>query len=1071
MATNSVKTSNFILREAVGGDVRLYSLATWKNIDTRSGATYELLKARGLETANVRRTAAEGTDLLIYLENGKLLVLENFYIQSNNELIPRAEFLNINLPDPTLNDKDDGSDRFAVSPNLTWGLLGLGGLLSLNALGSGDGTAGSTNVSVSMGSANPSDSVTPTAETGTLLQRALSIFEDAAQEISDKDASAAQKVTILTDVQAALDDFVTFVTDHPNATDDENEAALDNFRLAVAVALADLAILEPRTDNDSGASTRPLSEALTIFGNTTDEFSASGVSPDYKTPILADLEADFDTFISFLADNPDATDTEINAALDTFRVENARALGQLAALTPAASSDSSIVINNNLNGTSTTGTGTGTTPTITRVTTTEATGSTLVPGDVITIQLTANEAVTVGGASSTLRLALNNGEFATFSGGSGTTTLSFTYTVISGDFAQNLDVSSIDLGTGSLKNSAGQDFVIDSFTNLSASAEIDVQPAISAIDTLEADETFTAGDSIRFTVTFTDPIVVTDIDGNQLGLNDIPAEGTNLFLILDNGSIATYTSGSGTDTFTFTYELDEGDIATDIGPIAIAENQASLASLVASRAPLVQISDTLQTGFINDHELVIDADRPRIIGVVNNETSRSTAADAEENGDQFFAAEGTLTVTFDQDIVLTEATDDNIFLNLQGLFTGNDDNGDGASFNDAAVASLVLEQPAGATDRFTREPTRTLTFSYSGFLRDLGSMDLPDDFEISTAGAVLANTTIVDTSGNDAILTIDETNNIAAGAGRFIHDIFNIDVTLNDEVLLSADTEALHSLDLRALVGDETSGNVLVALSDANGDGLDYIDEHTNTAVSLARDDAPTQQLRALFSVEDIQLGRANIVSTLSELAVKMNEQYGIDLSDPRAIETNAYVADFFGLESLNIEDVSFTTDPNFEEASEAVQKYGIALATLSSLDFITGSIEESLELIIPLIAGADPNTYDAPGVYDLLEQAREAAAQNTNYPPRVQAGVVDTLNQMSETLDASVEAYAHDSGNKSDFNDILGTNDELDDLELIIDGNTLHFDAEKETTVGFVTPLTITSTIEHVDSDEGFFG
>ncbi len=81
------------------------------------------------------------------------------------------------------------------------------------------------------------------------------------------------------------------------------------------------------------------------------------------------------------------------------------------------------------------------------------TGATLLGvGRAITITLHVNEAVDVVGAP---QLHLNVGQHATYVAGSGTDTLTFTYTVQLGDNAAHLQVTGLDLNGGSIKDDLG----------------------------------------------------------------------------------------------------------------------------------------------------------------------------------------------------------------------------------------------------------------------------------------------------------------------------------------------------------------------------------------------------------------------------------------------------------------------------------------------------------------------------------------------------------------------------------------------------------------------------------------
>ena len=94
-----------------------------------------------------------------------------------------------------------------------------------------------------------------------------------------------------------------------------------------------------------------------------------------------------------------------------------------------------------------------TTPTITGITELPATGD-LNAGNTVTLTLTFSESVTVAGGVPTL--TLNDGGTATYVSGSGTSALTFSYTVAAGQNAASLAATAINLPTGvTINDSAG----------------------------------------------------------------------------------------------------------------------------------------------------------------------------------------------------------------------------------------------------------------------------------------------------------------------------------------------------------------------------------------------------------------------------------------------------------------------------------------------------------------------------------------------------------------------------------------------------------------------------------------
>ena len=77
---------------------------------------------------------------------------------------------------------------------------------------------------------------------------------------------------------------------------------------------------------------------------------------------------------------------------------------------------------------------------------------TLTAGKTVTLTVALSEAVTVNGAPT---LTLNDGGIATYTGGSGSAALSFSYTVAAGENTPDLTVASFNLNGATLRDAAG----------------------------------------------------------------------------------------------------------------------------------------------------------------------------------------------------------------------------------------------------------------------------------------------------------------------------------------------------------------------------------------------------------------------------------------------------------------------------------------------------------------------------------------------------------------------------------------------------------------------------------------
>ena len=192
-------------------------------------------------------------------------------------------------------------------------------------------------------------------------------------------------------------------------------------------------------------------------------------------------------------------------------------------------------------------------PAVTAVSSSQAAGA-YPAGTTIPITITFGEPVTVTG---TPQLTLNDGGTANYVSGSGTATLTFNYIVAASQNTQDLDYASTDaltLSGGTIKDAAGNAGVltlpaIGSDGGAAANIVIDTTPRnVTAVGTTQATGAYGIGITIPITVTFGEAMTVTGTP--QLALSD--------------GGVATYASGSGTDTLTFNYTTASGENTDDL---------------------------------------------------------------------------------------------------------------------------------------------------------------------------------------------------------------------------------------------------------------------------------------------------------------------------------------------------------------------------------------------------------------------------------------------------------------------------------------------------------------------------
>ena len=116
-------------------------------------------------------------------------------------------------------------------------------------------------------------------------------------------------------------------------------------------------------------------------------------------------------------------------------------------------------------------------------------------GQTVTLTVTFSEAVTVTGSPS---LALNEGGTASLTGGSGTNSLTFNYTVAAGQNTSDLTVSSLNLNGGTIEDASLNNADVSGATgyNPAGTLQIDTTPPTIAINTIATNNVVTNGNAI-----------------------------------------------------------------------------------------------------------------------------------------------------------------------------------------------------------------------------------------------------------------------------------------------------------------------------------------------------------------------------------------------------------------------------------------------------------------------------------------------------------------------------------------------------------------------------------------------
>jgi Ca2+-binding RTX toxin-like protein len=223
-------------------------------------------------------------------------------------------------------------------------------------------------------------------------------------------------------------------------------------------------------------------------------------------------------------------------------------------------------------------------------------------GETVTLAVTFSEAVIVSGGSPIL--TLNSGGVATFIGGSGTSTLTFSYTAAPGQSSPDLGIVSLNPNGSSIRDAAGNAAnLAGAATNPPGILLVDANaPTVLATAYGTNDGTLTTGETVTFSVSFSETVVVA---------------GGSPLLSLSSGGVASYTGGSGTSTFTFSYTVGAGQNSADLAIASLDLNASSISDAAGNAAnPAGAISNPAGI-------LLVDTQAPTI-------TSSATASIPED---------------------------------------------------------------------------------------------------------------------------------------------------------------------------------------------------------------------------------------------------------------------------------------------------------------------------------------------------------------------------------------------------------------------------------------------------------
>ena len=308
--------------------------------------------------------------------------------------------------------------------------------------------------------------------------------------------------------------------------------------------------------------TLSLSEAVTIAGG---------------TPTLALNDGGTATYVSGAGTNTLTFSYTANAGQSTSSLAAIAVNLNSATIADGAGN----VANLSLSGVSQSGPRIDTTaPSITSISESPSSGD-LNAGKVVTITLNMSEVVAVNTTGGTPTLTLNDGGTATYVGGSGTNALMFSYTVQAGQNTPDLMETAVNLNGATIIDGAGYAANLSLAGLPQGSPQIDTTtPSVISLAESPSSGDFGVGQTVTFTLTMSETVNVTGIP--KLELND--------------GGVATYVSGSGTNSLTFTYTVATGQNIANLAATTLDLNSATIADGAGNATTSQSLSGSTQTG-------------------------------------------------------------------------------------------------------------------------------------------------------------------------------------------------------------------------------------------------------------------------------------------------------------------------------------------------------------------------------------------------------------------------------------------------------------------------------------------
>jgi hypothetical protein len=232
-------------------------------------------------------------------------------------------------------------------------------------------------------------------------------------------------------------------------------------------------------------------------------------------------------------------------------------------------------------------------------------------GKVVTLTVNFSAAVTVNTAGGTPRLTLNDGGTASYTGGSGSTALTFSYTVAAGQNTADLIVSSLTVNGGTIIDGNGNAANLSGATNSNPVGTLQIDTTAPTIASIVATGTgvtngtgsVSTGQVVTLTVNTSEAVTVNTTGGTPT-------------LVLNDGGTASYTGGSGGTALTFSYTVATGQTTSDLAISSFNLNGALVSDRAGNAANLSGAANYNPTGTLQVNQTTTGTGVPKYSHIV-----------------------------------------------------------------------------------------------------------------------------------------------------------------------------------------------------------------------------------------------------------------------------------------------------------------------------------------------------------------------------------------------------------------------------------------------------------------------